>query len=82
MRPAARVLLLPAAQLAAQAGNSRAANTVLIGALSRHLALPLDSWHRALAASLRPALLEVNLRAFALGSEAAVGDETGAASDH
>ena len=75
---AAGVFLLPATQLAKQAGNSRAANTVLIGALSRHLPLPVEAWHRALAATLRPALLEVNLQAFALGSETAATMDGGA----
>jgi indolepyruvate ferredoxin oxidoreductase beta subunit len=62
-----RVLLLPAADLAEKAGNRRAANTVLIGALSRHIDLPADAWRSALESCLRPRLLEVNLKAFELG---------------
>jgi indolepyruvate ferredoxin oxidoreductase beta subunit len=68
---AGRVLILPAARLAAEAGNARAANTVLLGALSGSLDLPPEAWQRALAANLRPALLEVNLRAFESGRKAA-----------
>jgi indolepyruvate ferredoxin oxidoreductase beta subunit len=64
---AERVLLLPAAVLAAEAGNARAANTVLIGALSLHVNLPAEVWQEALRASLRPSLLEINRRAFELG---------------
>jgi indolepyruvate ferredoxin oxidoreductase beta subunit len=79
LRASSRALLLPATQLAAQAGNRRAANTVLLGALSHYLSLPAEAWSRALQLSLRPSLLEVNLKAFALGSEAAAAALSGAA---
>ena len=64
---AERVVILPAAKLAAEAGNTRAANTVLIGALSRRVGLPIDFWKAALRCCLRPSLVEANLRAFELG---------------
>jgi len=64
---ASRVVLLPAAEVARKAGNARAANTVLIGALSRHVDIPLEAWKSALKSCLRPSLLEVNLKAFELG---------------
>jgi len=64
-----RVVLIPAAELARGAGNARAANTVLIGALSRHLELPEEAWQRSLRMCLRPSLLEVNVRAFGLGMQ-------------
>jgi len=64
---APRVIVVPAARLAERAGNPRAANTVLLGVLSRHVGLPLDAWKSALQACLRPSLLAVNLKAFALG---------------
>lgn len=64
---AANSITVPAAKLAARAGNVRAANTVLLGALSRHVDIPLETWQDALRACLRPALVEVNLRAFDLG---------------
>jgi indolepyruvate ferredoxin oxidoreductase beta subunit len=64
---AEQVLLVPAAKLAYEAGNARAANTVLIGALSLHLKLPEAAWQEALRISLRPRLLEVNQKAFELG---------------
>ncbi|MFB3882225.1 MAG: indolepyruvate oxidoreductase subunit beta [Armatimonadota bacterium] len=62
-----RAVIVPAASLAAEAGNARAANTVLMGVLSQHLAVPLEAWEEALRACLRPSLVEVNLRAFELG---------------
>jgi indolepyruvate ferredoxin oxidoreductase beta subunit len=64
---AERVVIVPAAELAAEAGNARAANTVLIGVLSQHLDLPREAWHTALRSCLRPSLVEVNLKAFELG---------------
>ena len=64
-----RAVLIPAGDLARQAGNVRAANTVLIGALSQHLGLPAEAWQTALRACLRPALAEANLRAFELGRQ-------------
>ena len=66
-RSANTVILVPAASLAEKAGSARAANTVLLGVLSRHLELPIEAWEGALRACLRPRLLEMNLRAFKLG---------------
>jgi indolepyruvate ferredoxin oxidoreductase, beta subunit len=62
-----KVIALAATDMAREAGNARAANVVLLGALSCHLDLPTEIWQNALAALLRPNLLEVNLRAFAAG---------------
>ena len=67
---APRALIISASALAAQAGNVRAANTVLLGALSEQLPLPAEAWGDALRASLRPGLVDVNLRAFQLGKAA------------
>jgi len=74
---AARVIIIPATDLAKQAGNVRAANTVLVGALSQHLPFAVEAWREALRACLRPALVEVNLRAFQLGLEAALRQAQG-----
>jgi indolepyruvate ferredoxin oxidoreductase beta subunit len=69
---AARVIVIPATDLAKQAGNARAANTVLVGALSQHLPFAVEAWQEALRTCLRPALVQINLRAFQLGREAAL----------
>jgi indolepyruvate ferredoxin oxidoreductase beta subunit len=61
------VIILPATKLAEKAGNARAANTVLLGALSRHLDLPEEAWQSALQAAIKPNLLAANLKAFELG---------------
>lgn len=66
----AKAHILEATELARQAGTPRAANTVLLGALSRLLPLPEETWRRALELCLRPDLLGVNLKAFNLGRTA------------
>ncbi len=64
---AERVTIVPATALASDAGNARAANTVLIGVLSLYVDLPPEAWQTALRSCLLPSLVEVNLRAFELG---------------
>ncbi|HHP50372.1 MAG TPA: indolepyruvate oxidoreductase subunit beta, partial [Moorella mulderi] len=66
-----RFMLLPARELAASAGNPRAANMVLLGALSLFLPISLEDWEQAMEACLPPRLWEVNRRAFCLGRERA-----------
>ncbi|MHC1711089.1 MAG: indolepyruvate oxidoreductase subunit beta [Solidesulfovibrio sp.] len=70
---AARVVIIPCISLAEQAGTAKAANTVLIGAAAASGALPFDV--EALATSieknLKPKLVALNLKALALGAEAA-----------
>lgn len=67
----AHVRGLDAVALAAQAGTARAANLVLLGALSPHLPFSDAQWDAVLRRELAPAILEVNLRAFQLGKGAA-----------
>ena len=64
--------LIDANPLAIQAGNLRAANVVLMGALSAFVPFDEEHWQAALRERIPAKLLEVNLRAFALG-RAAVG---------
>jgi indolepyruvate ferredoxin oxidoreductase beta subunit len=61
------VKVVDAPELARRAGNIRTVNTVLLGVLSASLALPLESWEKALAASFPAKLLEANRTAFQLG---------------
>ena len=44
-------------------------NVAFVGALSRHLDVPETIWHEAIQKMLPPKLVEVNLKAFALGRE-------------
>jgi len=63
------VIGVPATQLALDLGNHRAANVVLLGALSTVLGIPEEVWERTLADRVPERHLEVNRRAFALGRE-------------
>lgn len=60
-------LLVDGQQLAEQAGNPRAANTVLLGAVSRRLAIKQEYWQRALEKMVPKRFLEENVKAFELG---------------
>jgi indolepyruvate ferredoxin oxidoreductase beta subunit len=62
-------LLVDGERLAADAGNRRAANTVLLGAVSRRLDVAEDYWIQALERMVPRKALEVNRRAFMLGRE-------------
>lgn len=60
-------LLVDGQQLAGEAGNIRAANTVLLGAVSKRLDIPEECWGKALEKMVPKKALEVNIKAFELG---------------
>ncbi len=63
--------LVPADAIAAALGNVRAANVVLVGALSSLLpAIPAEAWDSALRRRVPARFLDLNLAAFAKGREA------------
>lgn len=62
-----RVKVVDAAALALQAGNIRAVNTVLLGALSDCLSLSTETWEKVLKETFPPKLIEINIEAFRLG---------------
>ncbi|TYP00326.1 indolepyruvate ferredoxin oxidoreductase beta subunit [Geothermobacter ehrlichii] len=59
--------IVDAASLATKAGSERAANTVLLGALSRRLELDEAIWRQAITHMVPEKFRELNLRAFELG---------------
>ena len=61
------LLLLDGPRLAAEAGNPRAANTVLLGAVSKYLAIEESIWRTAVEKMVPKKALDVNLTAFRLG---------------
>lgn len=63
----ANFLLVDGLHLAQQAGDVRAANTVLLGAVSRRLAIDEAVWLAALQNMVPKKALEVNRKAFQLG---------------
>jgi indolepyruvate ferredoxin oxidoreductase beta subunit len=62
-------LLVDGQHLATDAGNVRAANTVLLGAVSKRLSIPEEFWLKALEKMVPAKALEVNKRAFQMGRE-------------
>lgn len=67
----AHLIMVPGEKLALQAGTIKAANVVLLGAISKLLPLPEDVWWQCLSQRLPPKFLEINRKAFALGRAAA-----------
>lgn len=66
---AAGALLVPAADIAVQVGNSRTSNVVLLGALSARLDIDPAIWEEAIAGRVPPKTVEANLAAFRAGRE-------------
>uniref|UniRef100_C6E898 Indolepyruvate ferredoxin oxidoreductase n=1 Tax=Geobacter sp. (strain M21) TaxID=443144 RepID=C6E898_GEOSM len=60
-------LLVDGQNLAIEAGNARAANTVLLGAVSKRLDVEEKYWLEAIEKMVPKKALSVNLKAFALG---------------
>lgn len=60
-------IMVPAEAEAREAGNVKAQNIVLMGALSATLDFPASDWESAIAASVPPKTIDVNVSAFRLG---------------
>lgn len=52
-------------------GNRKLANTVLLGALSTSLPFQTSTWEQVISENVPPRTVELNLKAFAAGSQAA-----------
>lgn len=61
------VRILRASATAVELGEPRAANTVMLGALSTLLELPDEAWREAMELVLKPNAVEINRRAFEAG---------------
>lgn len=62
-----RLRVVDGLKLARRAGDVRAVNSVLVGAISREVDVPLETWKRAIAKRIPEKFVSVNLRAFELG---------------
>ena len=62
-------LLVDGQKMAADAGNVRAANTVLLGAVSKRLSISEEYWMKAVEKMVPAKAVDVNKRAFLLGRE-------------
>ena len=70
---AGEVIAIDGLALAQQVGNVRAANTVMVGAISSFLPFPGSLWEDQLKKILPAKLVELNLKAFELGKQAVAG---------
>ncbi len=65
------VVVIRATEKAVELGNHRAANVVLLGALSGSLDIPQETWERTLQERIPENLLALNQQAFAAGRQTA-----------
>ena len=61
--------LVPAHRIALEAGNARAENVALIGALAATLPFPLATWEDAVSRHVPPKTVDINLKALRAGYE-------------
>ncbi|MBN1322566.1 MAG: indolepyruvate oxidoreductase subunit beta [Methanotrichaceae archaeon] len=66
-RSFSRLIYLDAAQAALDLGEIRAANMVVLGAVSTGLDIAIEDWRDAIVASVKERFVEINLRAFEAG---------------
>jgi len=64
-------ILVDGQGLAVEAGNARAANTVLLGAVSKRLDIAENFWIESIERMVPKKAIAVNLKAFAMGRELA-----------
>ncbi len=62
-----RVDALDALSLATEAGSAKACNIVLMGRLAHYFDIPYEKWQQAIAKCVKPAFIDINLKAFELG---------------
>ena len=65
-----RLYLVPGTAIAQELGNARAANVVLLGALSTFLDVPQETWLQVIEARVPPKYVELNREAFLKGRAA------------
>ena len=65
--------LVPGTQVAQELGNIRAANVVLLGALSTFLDIPKETWLEVIGSRVPGRYVELNHQAFLKGREAVAG---------
>jgi len=69
----ADTILVAAFAIAEELGEPRAANTVMLGAVSQLLPIPLQAYRQAMEKSIKAKALEINLKAFERGREQVTG---------
>lgn len=62
-----KVRVIDAFDIAAELGETRAANIVMLGAASASLAIPVSAWEEAISRAVKAKAVETNVRAFHAG---------------
>jgi indolepyruvate ferredoxin oxidoreductase beta subunit len=70
-----QLYLVPGTTIARKLGNPRAANVVLLGALSTFLTVPQETWLDVIMARVPQKYVELNRQAFLEGRRAVSGDQ-------
>ncbi len=68
-----RLYVVPGTAIAQELGNARAANVVLLGALSTFLEVPVETWLQVVEARVPPRYVELNRQAFLKGRQTITG---------
>jgi len=63
------LISVEADQLAAELGNPRLVNTILLGILSNHLSFTQDEWTATMQSKIKARLVDINLKAFQRGRD-------------
>ncbi|MDR0705780.1 MAG: indolepyruvate oxidoreductase subunit beta [Planctomycetaceae bacterium] len=66
-----KLVYLDAVAIASKLGNAKAANTILLGAMSTRLDLPETAWMEAIRQSVKKQFIDINIAAFQKGKETA-----------
>lgn len=61
------LVYIDAGELAAQLGNIRIANVIILGAISNGLDLPKDAWINAVKKAVKPKFVDINIKAYHIG---------------
>jgi indolepyruvate ferredoxin oxidoreductase beta subunit len=69
----ARRYLVPAIAMAAEIGNARVNNVVMLGALSALIDVPAEVWEEVIARRVPARFVDVNRKAFAVGRDFLLG---------
>lgn len=73
---AARLVLVPAAEIAAGIGNMRVANVVCLGALSPFVEHDPALWEKVISGVVPPRTVELNLQAFRTGRDRGMAERS------
>ena len=63
----AGAVLIPAHDLAVEAGNAKCENVAILGALESQLGFGLELWSKVIEGRVPPKTIESNVKAFELG---------------